>query len=98
MMKSMIEKIHITKYGNVHYWISEDMSAHDLTLFFLHGLTASHELFSKQIEYFKDKYNILIWDAPAHGSSRPFEDFNYEKAANAIKGIFDENGIRVKRA
>ena len=90
----MIEKIYKTEYGDVHYWISDEMSAEKKTLFFLHGLTASHALFTKQIEYFEDKYNILIWDAPAHGKSRPYKDFTYEKAANAAKGIFDENGIK----
>ena len=41
-----------TPYGDVHYWISEDWSADRITLFFLHGLTASHDLFKGQIEYF----------------------------------------------
>lgn len=40
---------------------------------FLPGLTADHHLFDKQIEGRGDKYNCLTWDAPAHGSSRPFE-------------------------
>ena len=82
-----------TPYGDVHYWISEDWSADRITLFFLHGLTASHDLFKGQIEYFSDRYNILTWDAPAHGASRPYDDFTYEKAALAAKQILDDNGI-----
>ena len=82
-----------TPYGDVHYWISEDWSADRITLFFLHGLTASHDLFKGQIECFSSRYNILTWDAPAHGMSRPYVDFTYEKAALAAKQILDENGI-----
>ncbi len=89
----MKEQILTTEYGDVHYWISDDFAAGRLTMFFLHGLTASHELFSKQIGYFEGRYNLLIWDAPAHGASRPFKDFTYEKAAVAAKQILDDNGI-----
>ena len=42
-------------------------------LIFLPGLTADHRLFDKQIEYFKDKYRVLVWDAPGHASSYPFK-------------------------
>ncbi len=91
--KTMQEKILSTEYGDVHYWISEDYAAERLSLFFLHGLTASHKLFSKQIEYYKGKYNLLTWDAPAHGRSRPYKNFTYEKAAVAAKRILDDNNI-----
>ena len=30
------------------------------------GLTADHRLFDKQVAYFDGKYNIIVWDAPAH--------------------------------
>ena len=88
----MIEKILKTEYGDVHYWINETDSERD-TLFFLHGLTASHDLFSEQIPHFERLYNVITWDAPAHGLSRPFKDFTYEKAALAAVQILDENGI-----
>ena len=82
-----------TPYGDVHYWISEDWSADRITLFFLHGLTASHDLFKGQIECFSSRYNILTWDAPAHGMSRPYVAFTYAKAALAAKQTLAENGI-----
>ena len=88
----MIEKILKTEYGDVHYWINETDSERD-TLFFLHGLTASHDLFREQIPHFERLYNVITWDAPAHGLSRPFKDFTYEKAALAAVQILDENGI-----
>jgi pimeloyl-ACP methyl ester carboxylesterase len=89
----MIERILETKSGNVHYWISEQNSPDKITIFFLHGLTASHDLFVKQIEYFSKNYNVIAWDAPAHGASRPFVDFTYEKAAIAAAEILKANDI-----
>lgn len=89
----MKEKLLDTDSGIIHYWISERINEEYTTLFFLHGLTASHELFSKQIEYFSPEYNVIAWDAPAHGLSRPFTDFTYEKAAFAAKQILSDNGI-----
>lgn len=89
----MLEKEYKTEYGNVHYWISKDWDSSRRTIFFLHGLTASHQLFNKQVTYFKKDYNVISWDAPAHGASRPFKDFTYEKAALAAVGILDENNV-----
>ena len=73
---SMIEKIHKTSCGNIHYWINiKDKDA--VTLIFLPGLTADHRLFDKQIEYFENKYNVFVWDAPGHASSYTFQ-FNFD--------------------
>ena len=50
---------------------------------FLPGLTADHRLFDKQIQYFKNRYNVIVWDAPAHASSWPFRfDFDLFDKAN----------------
>ena len=72
----MNEKVYSTHLGNIHYWINE-IDKDRVTLVFLPGLTADHRLFDKQVEYFKDKYNVFVWDAPGHGVSWPFEfDFD----------------------
>lgn len=92
-VKVVKEKALSTECGNIYYWVSDNCSEDKITLFFLHGLTASHKLFSKQIEYFDGHFNLLVWDTPAHGKSRPYKDFSYEKAAIAAKQILDENGI-----
>ena len=60
----MIEKVLKTESGDVHYWISDQMKSGRETLFFLHGLTACHDLFADQIAYFDGRYNIVTWDAP----------------------------------
>ena len=89
----MIEKAYDTPSGRIHYWISViDKDA--MTLVFLPGLTADHRLFDKQIEYFKGKYNLFVWDAPAHGSSWPFRfDFNLMDKAKWLNEIIRQEEI-----
>ncbi len=89
----MIERIYVTPSGCIHYWISMiDMNA--ATLVLLPGLTADHRLFDKQIEYFKNKYNVFVWDAPAHGSSWPFRfDFNLMDKAKWLNDIIQRERI-----
>ena len=69
----MLEKTWETSCGTIHYWISGSPDDRKLTLVFLPGLTADHRLFDKQAEYFEGKYNVVVWDAPGHAASWPFE-------------------------
>lgn len=85
----MNEKYFNTENGTVYYWHT-NIVPNRKTLFFLHGLTANHTMFDKQIEFFKDQYNVIVWDAPAHGKSRPFIDFSYERAATAMLRIIKD--------
>ena len=83
----MFEKTYRTSYGTIHYWISL-ADERKPWLVFLPGLTADHRLFDKQIEYFEGKCNCLVWDAPAHGKSRPFElCFSLEEKAEFLHDI-----------
>lgn len=68
----MKKKTYVTPNGAIVYWTNE-WSEGQKTLIFLPGLTADHRRFDKQIEYFQDKYNVLVWDAPGHAASRPFQ-------------------------
>ena len=68
----MQEKLYATPCGEIHYWVNSDRGPEAITLVFLPGLTADHRLFDKQIACFEGKYNLLVWDAPGHGASRPF--------------------------
>ena len=77
----MIEKTYTTKSGVIHYWVNE-IKPGEPTLIFLPGLTADHRLFDKQIEYFEEKCNVFVWDAPGHAASWPFEfDFDLTEKA-----------------
>lgn len=89
----MLEQIYRSCRGNVHYWISESIVPNTKTLVLMHGLTADHTLFDKQLEYFAGKYNLIVWDAPAHGKSRPYADFTYPHAAEDLKNILEANNI-----
>lgn len=86
----MQKKVIADSTGNIVYWKSDVFDLSRDTLFFLHGLTANHTMFEQQFAFFEKYYNIIAWDAPAHGESRPYAGFTYEKAAQGIKNILDK--------
>lgn len=89
----MIEKTYGTSSGTIHYWL-HIMDTDTATLAFLPGLTADHRLFDKQIEYFENKYNVFVWDAPAHAASWPFTfDFDLLDKAKWLHEIFEQENI-----
>ncbi len=89
----MTEKTYQTECGIIHYWINEIIDDRK-TIVFLPGLTADHRLFDKQIEYFSPKYNVLVWDAPGHGASWPFQfEFSLIDKAIWLDEILRENEI-----
>ena len=61
----MIEKIHKTPCGNIHYWINI-IDKNAVTLIFLPGLTADHRLFDKQIQYLGYDIEIHYEDITAY--------------------------------
>ena len=89
----MREQILKTNKGDVIYWRSESWDAGKDTIFFLHGLTADHSMFDEQIAAFIKDYNILTWDTPAHGKSRPFATFDFEDTSEYIKNILDQHSV-----
>ena len=71
---TMTEKIYHSPIGQIHYWVSRaacNNTSETPWLIFLPGLTANHTMFEMQIAQFQDSCNCLVWDAPAHGTSRP---------------------------
>lgn len=89
----MTERTYTTPSGTIHYWINM-IDSDILTLVFLPGLTADHRLFDRQIEYFKGRYNVFVWDAPAHAASWPFSfDFDLMDKAKWLNGIFEQEEI-----
>ncbi len=63
-----------TERGPIRYWVGRAAASADALpwLVFLPGLTADHRLFEKQVDHFAGRVNVLAWDAPSHGESRPF--------------------------
>lgn len=83
-----------TDRGTIHYWTNK-LQRERATLVLLPGLTADHRLFEKQIDSLSDKYNILVWDAPGHGLSRPFRlDFSLFDKAQWLHDILHTEGIQ----
>jgi len=89
----MVEKKIITDYGNVFYQISDNWNIERNTMFFFHGLTADHTMFKDQIYYFQGKFNIIVWDAPLHGKSKPFVKFDFKLTSDIIYQILMENDV-----
>ncbi|MBQ2763941.1 MAG: alpha/beta hydrolase [Firmicutes bacterium] len=89
----MEHKIFPLPQGNIHYWISK-CDPQKPWLVFLPGLTADHTLFETQIAYFTSHCNCFVWDAPAHGQSRPFSlTFTMEDMAEDLHNIFKSEEI-----
>lgn len=90
----MREKGFATDSGIIRYWVSERIDKGADFLVFLPGLTADHRLFDKQIEYFEPRCNVLVWDAPGHASSFPFElSFSLSDKAKWLDEILSSEGI-----
>lgn len=90
----MIKKEHTTPSGTIAYW-TNDLQQQRPSLVFLPGLTADHRLFDPQIDYFSRAYNVVVWDAPAHGLSRPFAlDFTIDDLARFLHAILENEGIQ----
>ncbi len=51
----------------IAYYI--DRAEHKEWLLFLHAAFVNHNMFRTQIEYFRDKYNVLTLDVIGHGNS-----------------------------
>ncbi len=93
MIISMIEKKFITPKGEIHYW-QNDLLPSRQSLVFLPGLTADHRLFDSQVSFFAQTHNVLVWDAPGHGSSRPFSlDFSLDDKARYLHQIISLEGL-----
>ena len=89
----MNERIFAAKHGNVHYWVSSEAGADAPWLVFLPGLTADHRLFDDQMKHFSSQANCLVWDAPAHGVSRPYPlVFTMEDLAHMVHDILEQEG------
>ena len=88
------EKIYPTLRGDIHYWVGGNTKSGRPALVFLPGLTADHRLFDKQIAYFAGRAPVLVWDAPGHAASWPFElTFTLMDKARWLDGILTHEGM-----
>ncbi len=74
------------------YYVSG--TGHKEWILFLHAAFVNHNMFRPQIEYFRDKYNVLTLDVIGHGKSTDTQKGDsIEKMAAWISGILEENNI-----
>lgn len=92
--EGMREKRFRTGGGDIVYWISRDAGPDRPWLAFLPGLTADRRLFDGQVEHFAGKANVLVWDPPSHGESRPFSlIWSLDDLARWLHEILQAEGI-----
>lgn len=92
-MMTLYRRYYPTEKGDICYWVNRVQTSRP-TLVFLSGLTADHRLFTKQLAHFAHRYPVLVWDAPAHGKSRPFSlDFSLMDKAVWLHGILARERI-----
>ena len=90
----MKKKTFETPCGSITYWINK-IDDTGTSLIFLPGLTADHRLFEKQIGYFKERYNVFVWDAPGHAQSWPFDfSFDLMDKARWLDGILNRENLK----
>ncbi len=84
-----------TDDGTVAYWVDDVAGSEAPWLVFLPGLTADHTLFDAQMAYFSGRANCLVWDAPAHGASRPYPlVFSMDDYARILGGVLEAEGVK----
>lgn len=82
-----------TDGGKIAYWVSRDVDAIRPWLVFLPGLTADRRLFDKQVDCFSGRANVLVWDPPSHGASRPFSlSWSLDDMATWLHSILQKEG------
>ena len=90
----MKKHTYTTASGAVHYWTAGPRNPGACTLVFLPGLTADHTLFDAQVTHFSHVYRCIVWDAPAHGESRPYPlDFSLDDYALILHAILAKEDV-----
>ncbi|WP_168160156.1 alpha/beta fold hydrolase [Corynebacterium sp. HMSC29G08] len=86
---------HRTPHGEIRYWVSRTAGKDRPWLVFLPGMLTDHRLFGAQLTHFAGKANTFVWDAPAHGMSRPYElsAISVDRIARELIAILSTEGI-----
>ena len=91
---SSLERAFKIESDTIVYWVDTSADADAPWLVFLPGLTADHTLFDAQMAHFSGKANCLVWDAPAHGKSRPYPlDFTMDDYAHILHNILGAEDV-----
>jgi len=63
-------------------------------LLLLHGTLLDHRMFFHQSTFFRDNFLLIMPDLPAHGRSRPYEDFSFLNAVEDLLAILAQEKVR----
>lgn len=88
----MIKKSVKSERGNTFYWTNANTEKTSIVM--LPGLTVDHRLFDKQVDEFKNDFNIIVWDCPCHGESRPYSTFNYKFVTQELENILKAENVK----
>lgn len=87
-----MKQYHLDKSPIVYYISGKEKAE---WILFIHAAFVNHEMFQKQVDYFQDKYNILILDIIGHGKSvNTHKGDRIDKMATWIKEILNIEKIR----
>jgi len=86
----MLHKVLTTRCGDVHYWSGGSGTQ---TVIFTHGATMDHDMFQHQADHFSGRYRVITWDVPAHGLSKPYQQFSMQNAAQDLVAVMDQEGV-----
>lgn len=90
----MEQKAFETAAGTIVYWTSAPVKPQLSWLVLLPGITSDHRIFDLQIPELISKANILTWDAPSHGLSRPFPPtWSFDQLAQWLYDILKHESI-----
>lgn len=91
----MEEKFIEVESGKITYWVEKKDKNYLYTLVFLHGIGSDHTSFDSQIDVFRNKFNILVWDNPGNGKSKPFDiSYSLNDLARWLKMIIEDEDIK----
>lgn len=91
----MVERKLAVEDGTLHYWVSASPDPARGWMVFLPGLSADHTLFNPQFGHFAKDWNLITWDAPGHGLSRPWTRRpSLNAMAETLHAVLEECGAQ----
>lgn len=89
----MKQSVFETARGGIAYWTSTPVRSELPWLVLLPGITADHRIFDLQVDALAESANLITWDAPSHGLSRPFPlDWSFDQLAEWLHAILEREG------
>lgn len=91
-MHGVVAMIFESAEGPVYYECHGHAS--DPPILFLHALGASHTMFKKQVDRFKNDHLIILVDLPWHGESyNPSRLLDFDEIARVLKALIDHLNV-----